>query len=85
MIQKLSILGFSIPAQNLITSYLSNRTQKVITNNVKSEWVEVVQGIPQGTVLGPFLFNLYANGLSNFLSFETKQYTDYTVLLGSHD
>ena len=58
MIQKLAILGFSILTQNLITSYLSNRTQRVIMNNVKSEWSVVVQGVPQGTVLGPLLFNL---------------------------
>ena len=37
MIQKLSILGFSIQAQNLITSYLSNRTQIFIISNFKSE------------------------------------------------
>ena len=85
MIQKLSILGFSIPAQNLITSYLSNRTQRVIINNVKSSWIEVAQGVPQGTVLGPLLFNLYVNDLSNFLSCETIQYADDTVLLSSHD
>ena len=34
MIQKISILEFLKPAQNLITSYLSNRTQRVIINNV---------------------------------------------------
>ena len=85
MIQKLSILGFSIPAQNLITSYLSNRTQRVIINNVKSGWIEVAQGVPQGTVLGPLLFNLYVNDLGNFLSCETIQYADDTVLLSSHD
>ena len=85
MIQKLSILGFSIPAQNLITSFFSNRTQRVIINNVKSGWIEVAQGVPQGTVLGPLLFNLYVNDLSNFLSCETIQYADETVLLSSHD
>ena len=85
MIQKLSILGFSIPAQNLITSYLSNRTQRVIINNVKSGWIEVALGVPQGTVLGPLLFNLCVNDLSNFLSCETIQYADDTVLLSSHD
>ena len=68
MIQNLSILGFSKSAQNLITSYLSNRTQRVIINNDKSGWIEVAQGGPQGTVLGPLLFNLYVNDLSNFLS-----------------
>ena len=80
MIQKLSILGFLIPAQKLITSYLSNRTQRVIINKVKSGWIEVAQGNPQGTVLVPLLFNLYVNDLSNFLSCETIQYADDTVL-----
>ena len=80
MIQKFSILGFSIPSQNLVKSYLSNRTQRVIINNVKSGWIEVAQGVPQGTVLGPLLYDL-----SNFLSCETIQYADDTVLLNSHD
>ena len=57
MIYKLSILRFSIPAQNLITSYLSNRIQreKVIMNNVKSGGIERAQGFPQATVLGPLV------------------------------
>ena len=79
--QKLSILGFSIPAQNLIAIYLSKRTQRVITNNVKSGWIEMAQGVSQGTVLGPLLFNPYVSDLSNFLSCETIQYADDTVLL----
>ena len=45
----------------------------------------MAQGERQGTVLGPLLFNLYVNDLSNFLSCETIQYTDDTVLLSSHD
>ena len=84
MIQKLSITGLLIPAQNLITSYLSNRTQRVIINNFKPGLIEVAQGDPQGPVLGPLLFNLYVNDLSNFLSCETIQYADDTVLLSSH-
>ena len=45
----------------------------------------MAQGVPQGTVLCPLLFNLYVNDLSNFLSCETIQYADDTVLLSSHD
>ena len=45
----------------------------------------MAQGVPQGTILGPLLFNLYVNDLSNFLSCETIQYADDTVLLNSHD
>ena len=84
MVQKLSILGFSIQAQNLIACYLSNRTQRVIINNVKSRRIEVAQGVPQEIVLGPLLFNLYVNNLGNSLSCETIQYADDTVLLSSH-
>ena len=84
MIQKLSIFGFSIPAQNIIIRHFSNRTQRVIINIVKSGLIEVAQCVPQGTVLGPLLFNLYVSDPSNFLSCETIQYADYTVLLSSH-
>ena len=85
MIRKLFILGFLIPAQNLITSYLSDRTRRFVLNNVKSGWIKVAQGVPQGTVLGPLLFNLYVNDVCSFLSCETIQNADDRVLLSSHD
>ena len=85
MIQMHSIHGFLIPAQNLFISYLSNKTQRFIINSINSRWIEVAQGVPQEKVLGPLLFNLYVNDLNNFLSCDTIQYADDTVLLSSHD
>ena len=41
-----------------ICSFLCNRSQRVIYNNVFSEWTSIPSGVPQGSVLGPILFAL---------------------------
>ena len=51
---------------NWFRSYLSGRQQRVIHNGKLSEPKLVKSGVPQGSVLGPFLFILFANDISNF-------------------
>jgi hypothetical protein len=51
------------PVICFVSSFLSHRKQRVCVNNKFSEWVSVSSGVPQGSVLGPFLFCLAVDSL----------------------
>ena len=66
LIAKLDMYGFGKHALRLISSYLSKRGQRTKINQSFSSWVELLQGIQYGSVLGPLLFNIYINDSSMF-------------------
>ncbi|MCB4744594.1 MAG: hypothetical protein LGB07_02925, partial [Sulfurovum sp.] len=53
LLRKLALYGLSNDTLHLISSFLSNREQLVCINTIKSDFLPVKYGIPQGSVLGP--------------------------------
>ena len=51
----------------LVYSYLKNRKPSVRINNAYSTFLELISGIPQGSVLGALLFNIFLNDLHFFI------------------
>ena len=63
IIAKLNAYGFSLPALNLIQNYLADRKLRTKINDSYSPQSDILFGVPQGSILKPFLFNIFLSDL----------------------
>ena len=86
LIAKLHAYGISSKACELILHYLKNRKQTVKIGNLRSEWLNLKTGVPQGSIFGPLLFNIFINDFLFDLknSCQVYNYADDNTLSFQH-
>ena len=75
LIAKLHALNFDMNALNLIFDYLTERKQRVKIKSSFSSYLDIFQGVPKGSILGPLLFNVFLCNLFFFV--EKADVTSY--------
>jgi hypothetical protein len=85
LVLKLRAYGLSDAATELIHNYLSNRKQMVKIGDACSTWLEILKGVPQGSILGPMIFNIFINDIFYFVEkSKLYNYADDNTLSFSH-
>ena len=64
----------------MLTSFLTQRRQKVLVNGKSSGWCDVLSGVPQGSVLGPILFIIFINDMPDKITSMVHLFADDTKI-----
>ena len=81
ILYKLCSVGIGGSVMSILTQFLSNRPQQVMVDGCRSKLVNVVTGMPQGSVFGPLLFLLYISDLFSILENKLIGYADDSTLM----
>ena len=80
IIHKLKCNGISGNLLMFFENYLLNRYERVVLNGTESNWKKMNAGLPQGSVLGPLLFLVYINDLTDNISSQMRLFADDSSL-----
>ena len=81
LLEKLKSYGLDTNAIAMMSNYLTNRLQQTFCNGVTSSLKAISCGVPQGSIMGPFLFILYVNDITKaIVSSSVILYADDTVI-----
>ena len=80
LLHKLNYYGISGPTLNWVKSFLSDRTQHVSIHGSHSALANVTYVVPQGSVLGPVLFLLYINNITNQILSNIRLFADDSIV-----
>ena len=80
LLYKLECIGVAGDLLRWFQSYLDNREQRVIIHGLNSRWGTIPAGVPQGSTLGPLLFLIYINDITENIKSNIKLFADDTSL-----